>query len=135
MCIAVGEMGGRQVAEGGSSIYAEFANAFRFATSVLPRRMDDNVTTPVSIATTTEELRATVEHLRQQNADLRASALLWKRLYEQALAGDTPVELECARGSDAELLHPKLRTMCSTLDHCGSAHRTDTGEFERPDTA
>jgi len=55
-----------------------------------PPRMDDNVTTHLSIPATIEELKTTAEHLRKENADLRASALLWKRLYEQALSGDAP---------------------------------------------
>ena len=62
-----------------------------------PQRMDDNVTTHLSIPATIEELKATAEHLRNENADLRASALLWKRLYEQSLSGDAAVELACIR--------------------------------------
>jgi ABC-type thiamine transport system substrate-binding protein len=52
-----------------------------------PKEWTTNVTTHVSIPATIEELKATAEHLRNENADLRASALLWKRLYEQALSG------------------------------------------------
>lgn len=60
------------------------------------------MTTYPSFNATVEELRADVERLWQENADLRASALLWKRLYEQALPDDTRAELESIDQGPAE---------------------------------
>lgn len=74
-----------------------------------PPKMDHSVTNRVSSNLTFEELQEDVERLRQENADLRASALLWKRLYEQALPGDARADrgsvdhgpVERSRGTSA----------------------------------
>ena len=41
-----------------------------------------------------KQLQAEVARLRRENADLRASALLWQRLYDQALEAETRAELD-----------------------------------------
>ena len=52
------------------------------------------MTSHFSIDATLKEPQAEVARLRQENMDLRASALLWQRLYEQALQRETRAELE-----------------------------------------
>ena len=52
-----------------------------------------------SVYQTIEELRADLGRLRRDNADLRASALLWMRLYEQLLTAEIGADIHNVAGA------------------------------------
>ncbi len=96
MCIAVdGARAGLSCQERLIRIHPVRRRAsFRYISADHQKNGSTTVTSHFSIDATLKEPQAEVARLRQENMDLRASALLWQRLYEQALQRETRAELE-----------------------------------------